>query len=105
MTQRLSFSLKLTEMSSIILKVYLAFGGAEQEKDCMAISPVSFPPKYWKEFFGRNAGNKSSEQIVKEKQWMEALFFHPILSLDSWSLKMLLCFYCLQVPAQQFLPQ
>lgn len=29
-----------------MLKVYLVFGGAKQERDQMVISQLSFPPKY-----------------------------------------------------------
>lgn len=42
MTQHLSFSLKLIEMSSIMLEVYLALGGGRAGKGLDGYFPINF---------------------------------------------------------------
>lgn len=88
MTQHLSLSQELIEMSSIMLKVCLAFGGAERENDWMVISQLSF-------LLSTERSYLVETHVIKkwtdnEGKAVEVLFILPVLSLDSGSPKVLL---------------
>lgn len=65
MDQHSSFSLKLTEISSIMVKVYLGFVAGEHEKDWIVISQFSFVLSIERSFLVETHVIKN---LVEEKQ-------------------------------------